>query len=440
LAPALCEIMSGEEEPVLPEDETEEYGEEATPAERVIRCKLCGEEVLFKEYMSHLKERHPEEFEEKTRKLKEGRKRAWERLKEERLRPPEAEEEEMPPEQMVSLYGREGLDRLKRRQLERALASAPGVKPSQVTWVLYRWDMYQRCREDPSELFKILHDEAGINERIANAIVQSVFSIEAQYGHLLARREPVYVGGPRPPEPRPEFIYARQDYPRLPVEYQPSHQTRYYWYQHEPIPPPPPPTPQYYWQPAQTPREELTREEVAKMIREAIREFLSEREEKEEREEIWKTLEGMKDYVEELKHEFEKKLLEAGKRSEEPPEVRELKQRLEKYEEEIKSLQNMIAERERKALESRIRDLEAELRAARQEIASLASYRPSEGYSQDTYRLLADALHVAAQRRPLQDLGRLLWPEKFYPQTPPSPARLPPEVEEELERYGLIER
>ena len=92
---------------------------------------------------------------------------------------------------------------------------------------------------------------------------------------------------------------------------------------------------------------------------------------------------------------------------------------------------------------SEIERLRGELKTLRSEIPSLIP-RPSEGYSQDTYRLIADVLHIAAQRKPVQEalegVGRILFPEKFYPKTQPTSSKLPPDVEEELERYGLIER
>jgi len=429
--------------------------EEKSPAERTIRCRVCGKEVVFKHYMRHMKEEHPEAYEEWRRKMSESRKEAWARAKAEKEAEEEKfKEEEMPPEQLVSLYGREGLDKLKKGLLEKSLRAAPNVKRSQVEWVLYRWDTYSRCREDPQELFRVLHEEAGINERIANAIVQSVFSLESQYAHILARRgEPVYIRGPRYEERVPEYIYERPgiqqpprfEYPQRPQLPGPPAVTEYYtppyarerpWYQYAPW---------YQPQPTeyQRPGEVLTKDDVRKMLEEFYEKTIKEREDREEKEKLWKTLEGLKDFVEETRHEFEKRLLEIQSKKtgeEEPPEVRELKARLERYEEEIRKLEKTLEEREKKALESRIRSLESELRAARQEIASLAS-RPSEGYSQDTYRLLADTLHVVAQRRPLQDLGRILFPEKYYPQTQPAPSsRLPPEVEEELEKYGLIER
>ena len=453
----IFESMSEDEVPVIPPEEEEEVpGEEAkkSPAERLIKCKYCGKEVVFKNYMKHLKENHPEAYEEWRRKMSEGRKEAWARVKamKEVEEEEKIEEEEMPPEQLVSLYGREGLDKLKRKQLEKSLRAAPKVSSSQINWVLYRWDTYSRCREDAGELFRVIHEEAGINERIANAIVQSVFSIEAQYGHLLARSgQPVFIGGPRYGEREPEYIYQRPSIPQQPR----------FEYPQRPQPPAPPATSEFYpqqpytrgpwyeyspwyrpptWEPVK--EQQLTKEDVRKMMEEFYERVIKEKEEREEKERLWKIVEGLKDLVEETRHEFDKKILEVQTKKageEESPEVRELKARLERYEEEIRKLEKTLEERERKALESKIRSLESELRAARQEIASLAS-RPSEGYSQDTYKLMADTLHVIAQRKPLHDMARILFPEKFYPQTQPTSSKLPPEVEEELEKYGLIER
>jgi len=449
--------------PVLPPEEGEEEIEEAveevekSPAERTIKCKICGEEVVFKHYMRHMKEKHPEAYNEWRRKMSESRKEAWARAKAERVaEKPVAEErfkeEEMPPEQLVSLFGREGLDKLKRSQLEKSLRAAPGVSSSQVEWVLYRWNMYDRCREEPQELFRVLHEEAGIKEKIANAIVQSVFSLESQYGHILARRgEPVYIRGPRYEGGPPEYVYERRGMPQPPG----------FEYPQRPHFPGPPATTEYYPPPYARERpwyeyplwyrpssveypkreEKLTREDVRNMLEEFYEKMVKEREEKREKERIYNILEGLKDYVEETRHEFDKKILEIKTKGteEEHPEVRELKARLERYEEEIKRLEKTLEERERKALESQIRSLQSELKAARQEIAALTS-RPSEGYSQDTYRLISDAIHQLSTRKPVETIGRLLFPERYYPQTQPTSSRLPPEVEEELDRYGLIER
>jgi len=456
--------MSDEEFGVIPPEEEvaeEEEVEKTSPAERIIKCKYCGEEIKFKDWLRHIKEKHPEAYEEWRRRLGEGRKRAWERWREERAKAKVEveerkiiEEEEMPPEQLVSLYGREGLDKLKFKRLMEMVKTAPGVKSSQVDWVESRWKTFRRMREDPQELFRVLRDEAGIKDKIASAIVQAVFSLEQEYADVLARRgEPVFV-------PRGVGETRVETYPRFP-EYRPSYQPQY----QPPSQPQWPTTPQhypgyerpYYPQyptPMYQPYHErpLTKEEVVKIMNEFFTERFEKRKFEEKVDHLYKAVEGLKDYVEELRHDFEKKLLakkleEEREKPKESPEVAALREQLgeanrtiEELRKQIEGLSRELEKKERERLESRLKTLDARLREMSAELTELRRTQQIGGYQQDTYRILSEIIREAGERKPVETVMRMLFPER----TPPPrvsrpPSLLPPEVEAELKSAGILE-
>ncbi|MEM2233904.1 MAG: hypothetical protein QXP81_10250 [Nitrososphaerota archaeon] len=435
------------EEKMEGEEEGEEEVIRLSPAERPVTCKICGREVAFKEYPRHMKEEHPEEYEEYRRRMSEGRKKAWERAKA-RIAEPAEEAEEMPPEQMVALMGREGLERLKFKRLMEFLKTAPGVTQSQIRWVETRWNTYSKVREDASELFRVLKEEAGIKDKVAMAIVQAVFSLEAEYADILARRgEPVFIGRQQE-EWSPLWPQGLPQPPRAP-QYQPAR----HWHEPPPYQPyyPPAYPPYYYQPPYRKEAEGLTEEKLYEILDRYLSERLERRRAEEKIEELRHALEGLKDYVEEQRHEFEKLLLkrEAEKKGAESPEVLVLKSRMEDADRKIDALAAKLSELSEILQEKEKAKLEAEIRALRAEQRSILEkfdeFRRTVstigGYQSDAYKLVGQALQSLEGRRPLELVVRALFPELgARPVIPPqTKTALPPEVESELRSAGLIE-
>ncbi|MEM0232601.1 MAG: hypothetical protein QXL22_01120 [Candidatus Nezhaarchaeales archaeon] len=430
----------------------EEFGEEFVEekpksSEKIVKCNICGEEIPLRRYPSHLKESHPEEYEGWRLKIVEGKRRSQEvrelLKRAEMSESIEKSEEEMSPEQLVALEGREGLNKIKFKRLMMFLDHAPNVTSSQKKWIELRWKTYAKMRDDPSELFKALRD-AGIRESICTAIVQAVFSVEEEYADILARRgEPVYVSKPTIHEPtvtswsRESYYPSGQQkisYPApTPYQYQP------YYYQS-----PPPYTPS--WMP-QTAQSTLTKDDVLRIVNEFFKEKLEKKEFEEKIETLRSEFENIKDYIMELRHEIEKKIseTESEKKRSVSPEVEVLKARLEessrtieKLSEQIVALQQLIERKEKDKLEAEIRSLRAEQKMLYDQLDKITKSASASGYTNDTYRLMSQLVTELGDRRPLRDIIRILFPEKYVPPTVPG-SRLPPEIESELRSEGLIE-
>ena len=58
--------------------------------------------------------------------------------------PPEAAE----TRQIVAQFGREGLNKIKRERLRSVLDMAPGVSKKSVPWILHKWDVNARLRDE----------------------------------------------------------------------------------------------------------------------------------------------------------------------------------------------------------------------------------------------------------------------------------------------------
>ncbi|MEM2372987.1 MAG: hypothetical protein QXI11_00915 [Thermoproteota archaeon] len=426
----------------------EEFGEEKPKSsEKMIKCNICGEEIPLKRYPSHLKESHPEEYEGWKLKIVEGRRKSQEvreLLKRAEMAESIEKTEEMPPEQLVALEGREGLNKIKFKRLMTFLDNAPNVTSSQKRWIELRWNTYAKMRDDPSELFKALRD-VGIRESICTAIVQAVFSVEEEYADILTRRgEPVYISRPTPHEPtisswgkepyypsgQPRISYPT---PTPPYQYQPYH------YQ---------PPPQYMpsWAP-QTVQSALTKDDILRIINEYFKEKFEKREFEEKLESLRNDFESIKDYIIEIRHEIDKKISEAEseKKRSVSPDVEVLKARLEesnrtieKLSEHVVALQQLIERKEKDRLEAEIKNLRTEQRILYEQLDKLAKSATASGYTNDTYRLMSQLASELGDRRPLRDIIKILFPERYIPHTTPS-SKLPPDIESELRSEGLIE-
>jgi hypothetical protein len=162
-------------------------------------CPVCEGVVKTKGKYGHFKTAHPElNYQE----YKDQFKPAPKPESEEEEKKEKEEEEEGPPEaeerRLVAQDGREGLNKIKRDRLRKVLDLVPGIGKKVIPFILHKWDVNTRLRDDPNELFNMLNFEAGLKPNIATSIVKDVFSVEEEFADLLQRRgeQPIFFGAP----------------------------------------------------------------------------------------------------------------------------------------------------------------------------------------------------------------------------------------------------
>ncbi|MEM2233931.1 MAG: hypothetical protein QXP81_10385 [Nitrososphaerota archaeon] len=435
----------GPDEDVI-EETTEEVVEEMIEEQqRLRRCRLCGEMIPLKDFMKHYRERHPEEFqasiERRRETLRKKKKKQLEELEEQ-------EEVEKPTSRLtpdeirtvIAIEGKEGLDRLKRKRLEEVLGKHPRVTSRMREWALFVWDTNETVRDDPHYLYMALK-EAGLEAMVAKQIVDAVWSIEWKYAHIL-REHGIE---PRWPTIRPgeEFAPSYPPYRPVPQPYEPF-QYPAYRPQYQPAPLPPSQSPQYqmtgpqppYQQPffpPTPPQQGLTKEDVVEIVRSLL-------EEKKRRDVIQEMMERM-DRLEEMITQ-----MEMGKpQTESTTEARlkEIQEQLNEmvkqyYELQLKHKEELHA-RELQALQSRLKELEERWNEVKSLIAESRKAATIESYRSDVYRFLSDVGREVAERRPLETIGRMLFPERFgLPPAPKGPT-IPATHLADLQQRGLVE-
>ena len=113
------------------------------------------------------------------------------------LVPPLPEEEpwkDYTPEEMVALFGNDGMDELKRRALTDALANAPGVGKKAAEYALHLFEADEDIRRDPTHLLSALKD-SGVKDTILNRIVREVFLVEKKYSEYNKQKSTVAIPG-----------------------------------------------------------------------------------------------------------------------------------------------------------------------------------------------------------------------------------------------------
>jgi hypothetical protein len=202
---------------------------------KTYKCKYCG--ATFNELWklgNHVKYDC-----EEAKKAKESVK---EKLGEEKETPreePPKDEKELEPRQLVAQFGRDGLNQIKRERLKRVLDLAPGVGGKVIPFILHKWDVNARVRDDPMALYNMLHTEGGLKPNIAQSITVDVFSVEAEFADLLYQRgeapifytppgygvqQPTFMGGyAQPFQPYPPQVFSQPGQPpQYPLFQQPQ--------------------------------------------------------------------------------------------------------------------------------------------------------------------------------------------------------------------------
>ena len=127
----------------------------------------------------------------------------------------EGEVSEPDARQLVAQYGRDGLNKLKRLFLRKTLGLAPGMSDKTAEWILHKWDINPRLRDDPNDFYSMLHNDAGLKPNLASSIAKDVFGLEEQYADILEDKgeKPISISGsPRVSgSPTGEPILYRRD-------------------------------------------------------------------------------------------------------------------------------------------------------------------------------------------------------------------------------------
>jgi uncharacterized C2H2 Zn-finger protein len=417
------------------------------------RCSRCGEMIPFNKFNTHMKEKHPEAFEEIKRKRAEGR---WRKPPEEEKTEEPAREAAETPEDIraiIALEGREGLNRLKRRRLEEVLSRHPRITPKVRDYILFVWDTNEAVRDDANVLYGVLRD-SGVEPAVAKSITDSVFSLEWKYAGILWEHgiEPRY---PAIPQQRVTYPYLPQPYPQPPYPlYQPPSHFQPYSQQPYPAQPYPQPYAPYtpYAPPIQPQQQPLTREDVVSLVRSVI----EEKSRRDRIEQLQQEIEKIRLAIEGLGSDIE--MVKSGAiHAEEPAvakrfeelqrELREMERKLYEQQREYESKLHMkelesIQKEHLKEIEILKKDLEAmnerfsEMRAALQEQAKAAVIG---GFQSDAYRFLSQGMEKIAERKPLEMIARVIYPERFVgPPAPKGPTISSPQLGE-LQKRGLVE-
>jgi len=102
------------------------------------------------------------------------------------------------PEELVTFYGEEGLDALKRHALAEAMKSAIGVGQKALDAALHWYDIDEEVRRDPPTLMRALED-AGVKHNLVGRIARETFLPEKQYSpYIKSETEPFIERGRAP--------------------------------------------------------------------------------------------------------------------------------------------------------------------------------------------------------------------------------------------------
>ncbi len=178
---------------------------------KTYKCKYCG--TTFNELWklgNHVK------YEcEEAKKAKESVKEKPGEEKEKPGEEPPKEEKELDPRQLVAQFGRDGLNQIKRERLKRVLDLAPGIGGKVIPFILHKWDVNARVRDDPMALYNMLHMEGGLKPNIAQSLTVDVFSVEEEFADLLYQRgeAPIFYRPPGYGGQQPTFMGYAQPFP-----------------------------------------------------------------------------------------------------------------------------------------------------------------------------------------------------------------------------------
>jgi len=439
-------IMSSELEESPPETSELPEVEEQAPT-KLVTCPECGIKIGLGELNRHIKENHPDRYAQMSEKRARSLKLRHKMLQEGKM-PEEAAVEVMQTHRLsdeeirstIMIEGYDGYLKIKRARLEEVLSRHPRVTPRVKDYIMYLWDTNDMIREDINQLFAALRD-AGLDATVAKSITDSLFSLDRKFLPLMPQRATTYFNVQYPQTPTP--YYASPQYPGQ----QPTAHTTQTWqpYTSQPQyqitgPPYPQPVPQtlpppFPIQPGMPPQPVMTPEMVRDMVRSTLAEFFEEKRRRDK-------LDMLTQEVNELRQSLIE-LADMRQRQAAPPDVFE-KERKE-LDEKLHELEKlMLTQKHEFEMELSKKDrerLEEELKELRRTIESLKSSRSEivQGYTADVYRFLGQTTEILSERKPLETVARIIWPERFTPPAPVKQGTIPADLKQDLISRGLVE-
>ncbi|MEM2941459.1 MAG: hypothetical protein QW304_07925 [Thermoproteota archaeon] len=442
------ETIDEEELQTIETEETEEEKPVEAPTHGR-KCRYCGQKfTTIGEITKHYKESHPEEFAKIVKKQSMGHKIAAIAKKKQRLLEELEKEKSTSPRTMseedirsvIAIEGREGLNRLKRERLEEVLARHPRVSTKMAEYILFLWDTNENIKEDPNNLWSALRD-AGVEPAVIRSIVDSVWSIELKYAPILQEHgiEPRYYTYRRAPQYMPSVYmssYTPDAEPWTPftatgttTPQTPQSKTRF-----EP--------PIMYQTQERYPHQPILSLE---QVREVIRQEMENARRRDRLQMLEQAVTNMGNHLETFEKEVREALASPKMLKEDKLEriERQMREEAKRYEEEIKKLQDLLVQKEREDLKKEIERQQKELQNIQRMIASVREESRSpklEGYQSDAFRFMSQMGAEAIRRKPLETLGRILFPERFVgPPTQPKPVTIPESLLLQLEKEGMVE-
>ena len=102
------------------------------------------------------------------------------------------------PEELVTFYGEEGLDALKRHALTEAMKNAVGVGQKALDAALHWYDIDEEVRRDPPTLMRALED-AGVKHNLVGRVARETFLPEKQYSQYIKSDSEPFIDRGRAP-------------------------------------------------------------------------------------------------------------------------------------------------------------------------------------------------------------------------------------------------
>jgi len=441
----------------------EEVEETPPPQTTGKTCSFCGQVFPnIGQLTKHQRYEHPEEYSKIKQRQLEKMRETLQKRKAMKIEEEMIEEDETPtirpetPEikgplreedirSIIAMEGREGLNKLKRRRLEEVLSKHPRVNPKMRDYILFQWDTNENIKDDPNALWSCLRD-SGLEPSVAKTITDSVWSLESKYAHLLIEQgtQPKYYtpfSSQTTYSQQPPYYPITQSntslnltpgQPYIPTQPSISPYDRLYPQYRIETPPPPSRFSYDYSPPQQQQQVQLTPEVLRAIIREEI-----------EARNRQNKLQILEQKLQVLEVQLNNILQNPNKRPDEIEKIeREFKEEIRAYQEAIEELKDLINQKEKERLEEEIQRLHKEIEHQKQLLINIKENAAPkiESYQSDSFRFLSEVGSELSKRKPLETLGRILFPERFVgPPSAPRPASLPSSLMAQLAQEGMVE-
>ena len=429
-------VMESKENEKIP-DEYEEKKDEKEAEKKIIRCPVCKDPIYFSELNTHMRDNHPKEWVRLTYKRAEGKRKS---ISEEDIEAGILDRPtyELTPDEIraiISVEGKDGLNKLKRMRLEEVLSKHPRITSKLREFILFQWDTNEMVRDNPEYFWSMLRD-SGVDSSVAKSITEAVWSLEWKYASILQEvgiTPRYWVKYEQAPSHHYPLIINQPTYPHQP-QYQPILTT-------PPTQPttmqPYPPQPYFWGQPTQ----QLTKEDIINIVRTVVEERLK----KDRIEMLQEEVSNLKDALEDLSSMISEMKQQPQVPKDEALTLKKIDELQEKLRETEKRIFEVQREYDKKLYEKDVEILRRQLEEVnrrfdevKKSLTETVYAAKLEGYRTDSYRLLSEGLEKLSERKPLEQIARMLFPETYKPPAPSKETTIPESDIEELKKRGLV--